>query len=357
MAAAASSPGAAVTFTAKTVDPRGAANIWGKGAGDLNNDGRIDVLAGSNSGGLFWYQNPSWTKRTISSGARIEEDMEVADLDRDGRRDVVAVAAGGLTWFRNSGTGWSAQALVTGLNVHDVEVADLDGDGKLDLIGRNQGSSGNVLYFWRQSSTTSWSRSTVSLPEAGEGLLAVDLDRDAKKDIVIGKYWFKNTSSSGRLSFVRYTYNSAAAASAFIAAGRIDGDTLIDLVVSPAEPRGGRGNIAWFRAPSSATGGWSQQIIESNVESVHHFVGVADFDRDGTNDVVSAMTQYGNNPKIKIFYNVGGAGRFGAPTIIANTSSHSMKIIDVDNDGYKSLYGADYADTPSTKIDLWQSSR
>ena len=43
-----------------------AIQCWGKGAGDLNGDRRVDLVEGSNDGGLYWYGNPTWKKRTIS---------------------------------------------------------------------------------------------------------------------------------------------------------------------------------------------------------------------------------------------------------------------------------------------------
>ena len=148
---------------------------------------------------------------------------------------------------------------------------------------------------------------TINLPESGEGLLAVDLTRDGKVDIAIGKYWFKNNSSEGRLEFHSvYTYNLGAEKNAFIAAGRINKDNRIDLAVSPSEPRGRFGDIAWYRAPADPTGTWTKVLIQGHVETVHHFIGVADFDGDGDNDVATAMTHVGTNPKVKLFYNTDG---------------------------------------------------
>ena len=67
---------AAVSFQATVIDANGPSRVWGKGAGDLNGDGRTDLVVGSYDGGLYWYENPGWTKRTISATARIEELME-----------------------------------------------------------------------------------------------------------------------------------------------------------------------------------------------------------------------------------------------------------------------------------------
>ena len=58
---------------------------------------------------------------------------------------------------------------------------------------------------------------------------------------------------------------------------------------------------------------------------------------------------------MKLFYNTDGTGKFGPENIIANTSSHSMKIVDLDNNGLKSLYGADYGNKVTTPIKLWKA--
>ncbi len=346
---------AAVSVNYIQIDRNGPPKAWGKGAGDLNGDGKADVVVGSVVGGLYWYQNPGWTKRVISSGTRTQEDLEVVDLDKDGRRDVVAVTTNAVTWFKNGGNGnsWSARTLVSGRDLHDLEIADFDGDGKLDLVGRDQYAQGETLFLWRQVSPTSWTASTIPNIEAGTGLVAADLNRDGKIDIATNKYWFRNRSTNGSFAFDKILYNANAERDGYVAAGRIDGDANVDLLVTPAHPTvGGTHNVAWYRNPGSGNGTWARTVIEGGVQPVVHFAAIADFNDDGRNDIVTAMTQLSSNPKIKIYFNRADNGSFGAPEIVANASSHMMQIIDVA--GKRSLFGADYNDAGSTSIDLWQ---
>ena len=351
-------PAVAVTFTPTVVDANGPPKIWGKGVGDLNGDGRADLIVGSRVGGLFWYQNPTWTKRTISARAIVEEDMAVADLDRDGRRDVIAVGSQGLNWFRNTRDGWRRQTLVGGPNQHDVVVADLDRDGRLDLATRDQGADGNVVYFWRQVTLTNWTRGTESLPTGGEGLATADIDRDGRVDLVAGEYWFENTSRQGEISFRRHLYSTRAAQDSYVATGDINRDGRVDIITSPAEPPRQYHATLWFEAPRDPIDGtWVPHIIEGGVERVTHFVGVADLDLDGDLDVASALTQKALNPQIKLHLNRNGTGQFGDPIVIDRRSSHSMKFVRVGSDAGLSLFGADY-DTPGrTTVRLYRWRR
>jgi hypothetical protein len=346
---------AAVSVTYVQVDRNGPPKAWGKGSGDLNGDGRDDLIVGSVLGGLYWYQNPGWTKRVISGGIRMQEDIEVVDLDKDGHMDVVAPTSNAITWFRNGGNGasWSARTLVSGLDLHDIEVVDLDGDGKLDIVGRDQYAQGQTLYLWRQISLTNWAPSTIPNIETGTGLVAVDLNRDGKPDIATNKYWFRNRSTNGNFSFEKIVYNTYVEKDAFVTAGRIDGDAYIDLVVTPSHPTiGGTHHVSWYKNPGSGNGSWARRVVENGVQSVVHFAAVADFNGDGRNDITTAMTHRGTNPRIKIYYNEDGSGSFSAPDIVANASSHVMQVIDVG--GKRSLAGADYDEAGRTSIDLWQ---
>jgi hypothetical protein len=351
-------------FQQIVIDAGGPGSAWGKAVGDIDGDRRKDLVVGGvgpSRPGLYWYRNPGWGKAAIDAAARIGTDIEVADVNRDGRADVAVIyrvgARYGLAWYENMGGGaWRRHMVDADKELHDIEAGDLDGDGRPDVVGRSQGGGGRALHVWRQTTAAGgWAYSRVGLPEGGEGLLAVDLDRDRKPDIAVGKYWLKNVSRPGGVAFRRYTYNPAAPANAYLAAGTIDGDGRIDLVVSPAEHAGRYGRVSWFQAPAGPTAGtWAERVIESGVECVVHFVGVADFDRDGRDDVVTAMMQQGRNPKIKAYYNRDGTGGFGPPTIVAHTSSHSMRIIDINNDGWPSLFGADWDRSPRTPIRLWR---
>src|SRR5688572_24947529 len=139
-------------FTETIIDKDAPENLWMKTSGDINGDGRIDILVGGwKSGGLVAYLAPDWKKKIIKDSIRISTNAEMCDVNNDKVPDIVAVVDRSIVWF--SGPEYSLHHIDSVVS-HDVEVYDFDGDGFLDVIARNQGAfgdkGGHTLYFYHQ---------------------------------------------------------------------------------------------------------------------------------------------------------------------------------------------------------------
>jgi hypothetical protein len=333
------------SFNKVIIDSQGPDGVWLKTYGDIDGDGLLDLIAGgNNSGGLVWYQNPTWIKHIIDTGGGFSTDAEVVDIDGDGINDLVVLTNNDLRWYKNPG--WEVHIIDTRV-LHDVEVADFDGDGKVDVVARNQGEfghRGDELHFYKQISPTSWQHRSIICPD-GEGLIVEDIDRDGYIDVVINGSWFKNPGDILNGEWTEYSYTSSwTHPNAFVGTGDINGDGRIDIVLAPSELAGQRYRISWFEAPPDPRdSNWTEQIIEDNIEAVLHFVGTGDFDNDGDIDVAAAEMQQGKDPdEIKIYINEDGIGGSWSKLVIAATGSHSMRILDIDNDGDLDLFGANW---------------
>jgi len=340
---------AQLDFDAVTVDSSGPSNLWGKTVGDLNADGLPDLVAGGRKGGgLVWYQNPNWTKRTIASSGAFSTDHELCDVDSDGDQDVVSLQASSLHWYE--APTW-VEHTISNSTLHDIEAFDFDGDGDCDVVARNQGSfggDGSTLYLFTQSSPDSWVRTTRTIPD-GEGLLAADIDGDADLDLVLNEVWIENRGVSLGAS-AEHSYGLGwDHESAFLAVGDIDNDGNRDIVIAPAERDGDSYRISWFEAPSDPRQtGWTEHIVDDGVEAVHHFVGTGDFDGDGDIDIAAAEMEQGSGAdEVKIYRNDGGAF---TKVVIAETGSHSMRVVDIDLDGDLDLFGANWE---SSRVELF----
>ena len=209
----------------RTVSERGYGTAHGIGVGDINGDGRMDIV---NAYG--WWEHPAnddgkspWTYhsqafarygRNIFGGSV----MAVYDVNGDGLNDVVTVldAHGyGLAWYEQKRTGsfvehmimddqWTKNAGgVTFSEPHGTTFADVDGDGIPDfIVGKRYWAHKDdyldpdpygppVLYWYRTVRNPSAPGGAEFVPElihnrsgAGSDVLAVDLNKDGAMDIV-----------------------------------------------------------------------------------------------------------------------------------------------------------------------------
>ncbi|MDO8545084.1 MAG: VCBS repeat-containing protein [Opitutaceae bacterium] len=342
------------SFHHTVIDDAGPASIWGKGAADLNADGRVDLLAGGwRGGGLVWYENPGWIKHVIDFAGKFGTDLEVVDLNRDGKPDIIAIAGDGIAWYE--APDWKPHHVAKDA-VHDIEVADFDRDGDIDIVARNQnlsrGKSGATLFIYRQESLDTWTRATETISD-GEGLAAADLDRDGDLDVVINGTWLENRGDLLGRWPVRVFGPEWKQDKVFVATGDLNGDGRLDIALSPSEPKGQRYRISWFEAPANAKSGrWIEHVVEPDIETVQHFVGIADFNLDGRPDIVAAAMLQGDAPQnVSVYLNHGGGKRW-TKQVIGTNGNHSMRIVDLDGNGAPSLFGANHQ---SNKVELWRN--
>lgn len=141
----------------------------GLGIGDLNGDGRTDVIipngwweAPVSRGEVPWKFHPMILNATGSGDAERAANIYVEDLDLDGDNDVMMSSAHafGVWWFENEGNNSDFKYHLIDdsySQTHALAFADVDGDGKRDLItgkrffahqGRDPGGKEPTRMFW-----------------------------------------------------------------------------------------------------------------------------------------------------------------------------------------------------------------
>jgi hypothetical protein len=195
----------------------------GAGAGDVNGDGRIDLLFPEG-----WWEQPAspattpWTQHAVSfwgqalaTEGRGGAQMHVYDMDGDGDNDVVTSLQAhgwGLAWFENQGGTFTQRMIMntradTALygaafpQLHAVALADLDGDGLKDIVtGKRRGAHGNglgntelnaaaVLYAFRLTRPAGQAPRFApqlldTLAGVGTQVVVADVNGDGKPDIL-----------------------------------------------------------------------------------------------------------------------------------------------------------------------------
>ena len=170
--------------------------------GDLDGDGRPDMILGQWGGSLAWYRNVGGDLRlvdsaivTITRGSNTVPTL--GDLDGDGDLDLmVGEASGWLNYYRNDRASGAPRFVLVSDEFEAIRVGrrsapalvDVDGDGDLDLL---IGSEAGTLVLYRNAGTPTAHRferdDTFTLHVAGLAAPAAgDVNGDGVLDLIVG---------------------------------------------------------------------------------------------------------------------------------------------------------------------------
>ncbi|MEU9705844.1 VCBS repeat-containing protein [Streptomyces sp. NPDC047981] len=362
--------------------------------GDINGDGRADLLARQPNGELYVYQatgNPSVpfaARAKVGAGWGVYDQLVgVGDNDGDGLADLIARAPSGLLFFYGStgtttapfktrteiGTGWQTYNQVIGID-------DFTGDGFGDLLARGQDGSvwqykglGNGRYSAREQIGQAGAWKNIAQISGAGNVPGSGKDGFIGRDKPGTLFWYSSTFTDKLLPREQISDTGGWAGATVIHSSDLNADgssELVELwdghlyfngndvgagwgvynhVFGPGDLNGdGRGDLLardksgvlyLYRTNASGTGFQTRVKVGAGWGAYDRIVGAGDLTNDGLTDIVARAT----GGQLYLYPGTGQAGyAFNGRVQIGTGWNTYTKLIapgDLSGDGQGDLLG------------------
>jgi len=274
----------------------GSAGSQGLDAGDVNGDGKPDVISASTNTMYVWYGNGAGgftAGPTYSQTLGGQVEPRLLDFDGDGDLDVAAPTFTAIQSLVNNGSGTFTAGPSTQLNgacaVSAISPAKLNSDTKKDLFAVDGCSS--TVYALKSNGGGSFTATGTANFSGGlvpEDIAAIDLNGDGFDDMAaIGSFSFTLstalTNGQGAFSGVISNYQFGGAGPTSLTAADLNGDGKTDLAVSWLVSSSG--GVTVFAGNGTVA---MQKVADFTVDSFPQNPMLVDFDGDQKKDIVTA---------------------------------------------------------------------
>ncbi len=281
---------------------------------DIDGDGDADLILGDGDGAdnVLWFENPlinppaglkadptvgaNWTYHVIGTHGATTHDIEIGDLNNDGKLDVVTSGHTHLhVWLQKTPTSWQDKDL-SNLDGRGISLGDIDGDGSIDIATPNG---------WLQNPGDplgEWTRYLISnVADTGDEVLLSDLNGNGKLELMSMNAhdraeiaWFEPPADPTSPAWTKHVLDPAMGAHhPEIADFNNDGkpDILLGLELA---------DLSIYLNNGEATPTFTKDQIDT---TAGHNARAGDLNGDGKIDIFAA--DYIDHPPVRVYLNQG----------------------------------------------------
>lgn len=280
----------------------------GVAVGDINKDGKIDIIAGA-----YWFEAPDWTPHEIFPGETFDPAEEYSnsmhnlamDVNLDGWLDLVLIGFPGsqAAWYenpKNKEGHWKRHHIyeLVGAGNESPGFVDVDGDGRLDLLVADSNKKQMIwLRAPKAEGATDWEKFTISEVGApgtdifSHGLGLGDINSDGNPDVIIKEGWWEAPDDPEQPGWTFHEADLGEDCSHMHVLD-VNGDSYNDVISASAHRYG----IWWYEQGRDAGGNrtWKRHEISSSFSQTHASA-MTDLNSDNHPDLVTGKRYFAHN--------------------------------------------------------------
>lgn len=290
-----------VTFKKQHIDK--AFRSEGVAVGDVNRDGKVDILAGA-----LWYEAPDWKPHEVYPARTWKPQGEysdsficdVSDVNQDGWVDYLVIDQPGVPchWFenpKNKQGHWKKHVLYDDSCNESPWFIDLAGDKRLEVVMAIQPEA--QMCWFEPRADGPWTIHPISPKKApgthkyAHGLGVCDMNKDGRKDVIVTKGWWEAPSDPTSPDW-KFHPAELGPDCVHMLAYDVDGDGDMDVLSSSAHKYG----LWWHEQAKDASGKvtWKRHDIYTKLSQLHALI-LADMNADGLPDLVTGKRYFAHH--------------------------------------------------------------